>query len=66
MVPVPTTISYGPTELAENAAGASRTESAAPRRKCVVVGLGMVGIAFIEKLLAYDLEGGRDEWEVTV
>lgn len=36
------------------------------RRRCVVVGLGMVEIAFVEKLLLYDLEGGRDEWEVTV
>jgi hypothetical protein len=36
------------------------------RKKCVVVGLGMVGIAFIEKLLKYDIDGGRDEWEVTV
>ncbi|KFA65808.1 hypothetical protein S40285_05369 [Stachybotrys chlorohalonatus IBT 40285] len=37
-----------------------------PRKRAAVVGLGMVGIAFIEKLLKYDLEGGRDEWEVTV
>lgn len=36
------------------------------RKRCVVVGLGMVGIGFIEKLLKYDLEGGRDEWAVTV
>ncbi|KXJ87250.1 putative nitrite reductase [Microdochium bolleyi] len=36
------------------------------RKRAAVVGLGMVGIAFIEKLLKYDLEGGRDEWEVTV
>ncbi|CAO1635540.1 unnamed protein product [Parajaminaea phylloscopi] len=36
------------------------------RKRCVVVGLGMVGIAFVEKLLKYDLEGGRDEWEVVV
>lgn len=26
----------------------------------------MVGIAFVEKLLKYDLDGGRDEWAVTV
>lgn len=36
------------------------------RKRAVVVGLGMVGIAFIEKLLKYDLEGGHDAWEVTV
>ncbi|KAL6874343.1 putative nitrite reductase [Trichoderma longibrachiatum] len=36
------------------------------RRRVAVVGLGMVGIAFIEKLLKYDLDSGRDEWEVTV
>jgi nitrite reductase (NAD(P)H) len=36
------------------------------RKKCVVVGLGMVGIAFIEKLLKFDIDGGRDEWEVVV
>lgn len=35
-----------------------------PRKRAVVVGLGMVGIAFIEKLLKYDLDGGRDEWEI--
>ncbi len=36
------------------------------RKKACVVGLGMVGIAFIEKLLKYDLQNGRDEWEITV
>lgn len=36
------------------------------KKHCVVVGLGMVGIAFIEKLLKYDLEGGRNEWRITV
>lgn len=36
------------------------------KKRAVVVGLGMVGIAFIEKLLKYDLDGGRDEWEVVV
>lgn len=36
------------------------------RKKACVVGLGMVGIAFVEKLLKYDLDGGRDEWEVVV
>ncbi|VUC35639.1 unnamed protein product [Clonostachys rosea] len=39
----------------------------APSRKRVaVVGLGMVAIAFIEKLLNYDAQSGRDEWEITV
>ncbi|KAK1247594.1 hypothetical protein MKX07_002503 [Trichoderma sp. CBMAI-0711] len=36
------------------------------RKRVAVVGLGMVGISFIEKLLRYDMESGRDEWEVTV
>jgi nitrite reductase (NAD(P)H) len=35
-------------------------------KKCVIVGFGMVGVAFVEKLLKYDMDGGRDEWEVTV
>lgn len=34
------------------------------KKRAVVVGLGMVGIAFIEKLLKLDLQGGRDEWEI--
>lgn len=37
-----------------------------PKKRAVVVGFGMVGIAFVEKLLKYDLESGRDEWEVAV
>ncbi|KAL5084859.1 hypothetical protein Trisim1_011321 [Trichoderma cf. simile WF8] len=37
-----------------------------PKKRAAVVGLGMVGIAFIEKLLKYDIDSGRDEWEVTV
>ncbi|RFU72702.1 nitrite reductase [Trichoderma arundinaceum] len=36
------------------------------RKRAAVIGLGMVGLAFIEKLLKYDLDGGRDEWEITV
>ncbi|OJD34387.1 nitrite reductase [Diplodia corticola] len=35
-----------------------------PRKKVVVVGLGMVGIAFIEKLLKYDVK--RHEYDVVV
>ncbi|EGR45010.1 uncharacterized protein TRIREDRAFT_69210, partial [Trichoderma reesei QM6a] len=44
------------------------TEDCQPRsrKRVAVVGLGMVGISFIEKLLRYDMESGRDEWEVTV
>ena len=34
------------------------------RKKVVVVGLGMVGIAFIEKLLKYDVK--RREYDVIV
>lgn len=41
-------------------------DTSSNRKKCVVIGLGMVGIAFIEKLLKYDIDGGRDEWEVVV
>lgn len=40
--------------------------AAKSKKRAVVVGLGMVGIAFIEKLLKYDLEGGCDEWQVVV
>jgi nitrite reductase (NAD(P)H) len=36
------------------------------KKRAAVIGLGMVGISFIEKLLKYDLDSGRDEWEVTV
>ncbi|KAI4694144.1 uncharacterized protein J4E84_002725 [Alternaria hordeiaustralica] len=35
-----------------------------PRKKIVVVGLGMVGIAFIEKLMKYDVK--RREYDVVV
>lgn len=39
----------------------------APSRKRVaVVGHGMVASAFIDKLLNYDSQSGRDEWEITV
>lgn len=34
------------------------------RKRAIVVGLGMVGVAFIERLLKCDLQGGRDEWEI--
>ncbi|PWN49200.1 putative nitrite reductase [Violaceomyces palustris] len=49
--------------------GAKASGDASPtkrRNRIVVVGLGMVGISFIEKLLKYDLEGGWDLWEVLV
>ena len=62
MVPVPTAVSY----THDGSGGASATSSSKPKKKAVIVGLGMVGIAFVEKLLQYDLDGGRDEWEVTV
>lgn len=54
------------TEVAGDAAPGSETFVPRPKKRAAVVGLGMVGIAFIEKLLKYDLDGGRDEWEVTV
>ncbi|CEH13314.1 nitrite reductase [Ceraceosorus bombacis] len=61
MVPVPTGVHYD-----DNVAAApSSTDKKYPKR-CVVVGLGMVGIAFCEKLLKMDIDGGRDEWEVVV
>lgn len=60
MVPVPTDVSY---EAPRSSATAGPSTL---RKKCVVVGLGMVGIAFCEKLLKLDLDGGRDEWEITV
>ncbi|KAM4065359.1 pyridine nucleotide-disulfide oxidoreductase [Hirsutella rhossiliensis] len=36
------------------------------KKRAAVVGLGMVGISFVEKLLKHDLRSGCDEWEVTV
>ncbi|CAG9940290.1 unnamed protein product [Clonostachys rosea f. rosea IK726] len=36
------------------------------KKRAAVIGLGMVGVAFIEKLLKYDAEGGHDQWEITV
>lgn len=42
----------------------SGTETPMAKKRAVVVGLGMVGIAFIEKLLKYDQQSGRDEWEI--
>lgn len=53
MAPVPTQV------VSSDILEATRT-----RRRIVVVGHGMVGIAFTEKVLKYDLEGGRDDWEV--
>ncbi|KAK0539382.1 hypothetical protein OC835_001131 [Tilletia horrida] len=35
-------------------------------RHAVVVGFGMVGIAFVEKLLNYDIKGNHNQWRVTV
>ncbi|GAK66155.1 nitrite reductase NiiA [Moesziomyces antarcticus] len=73
MAPVPTETAgwtaSGPTSSASGSTRATTPElSLVPktRKKACVVGLGMVGIAFIEKLLKYDLQGGRDEWEITV
>ena len=57
MVPVPTDVSYD---------GAAASSSSGAQKRCVVVGLGMVGIAFCEKLLKMDLDGGRNEWQITV
>ncbi|KAH6603737.1 nitrite reductase [Trichoderma cornu-damae] len=36
------------------------------KKRAAVIGFGMIGIAFIERLLKYDIDGGRDEWEITV
>ncbi|UZJ56569.1 hypothetical protein CBS101457_005889 [Exobasidium rhododendri] len=80
MAPVPTEVQYedGKDKMAEDqnlpdpSAGANRISTeddpkpSGKKQRCVVIGLGMVGIAFIEKLLKYDIDGGRDEWEVTV
>ncbi|MCO5555800.1 hypothetical protein L7F22_009345 [Adiantum nelumboides] len=69
MAPVPTEVIYDASHSATKNDGDQQpaTSSSQKRyKKCVVVGFGMVGIAFVEKLLKYDLEGGRDEWQVTV
>lgn len=78
MAPVPTEVKYEntgesrpedafqPTMPDVASPGSSDPQSSGHRKKCVVVGLGMVGIAFVEKLLKYDIDGGRDEWEVVV
>ena len=73
MAPVPTETAgwtaSGPTSSASGSTRATTPELSLvskTRKKACVVGLGMVGIAFIEKLLKYDLQGGRDEWEITV
>ncbi|KAE8227120.1 hypothetical protein CF319_g378 [Tilletia indica] len=63
MVPVPT--SPGPVEVSLSTSELQQPPSAFPRH-AVVVGLGMVGIAFIEKLLNYDIKGGHNQWRVTV
>jgi len=57
MVPVPSSI------VSPAPAGPS---AKAYTKHAVVVGLGMVGIAFVEKLLNYDIKNGRDEWRITV
>lgn len=78
MAPVPTEVKYedkgeskpeeaAPSGIPDNGTtNLVNADTPGNRKKCVVVGLGMVGIAFIEKLLKYDIDGGRDEWEVTV
>ena len=52
-----TSVSSAPTTGATTPAG---------RKRVAVVGFGMVGIAFVEKLLKYEDATGIDEWEVTV
>jgi nitrite reductase (NAD(P)H) len=44
--------------------GLTVDESVPKRKKVVVVGLGMVGIAFVEKLIAKDKR--RGEYEIAV
>lgn len=82
MAPVSTEVVYTPTESQSPSSSQSesghelamQTRATTPettpgtrtRKRAVVVGLGMVGIAFVEKLLKYDIESGRDEWEVLV
>ncbi|PWN25645.1 putative nitrite reductase [Jaminaea rosea] len=53
-------------QYSEASSSSSPSPSASPKKRCVVVGFGMVGVSFVEKLLKYDLEGQRDQWEVTV
>lgn len=57
-----------PTEVARDEPSTSSASDSpkSQRKRAVIVGFGMVGIAFVEKLLKYDIEGGRDEWEVIV
>lgn len=59
MAPVPTQVASAPHDAAP-------AQHPRPRRRMVVVGFGMVGIAFTEKLLRYDIDGGRDEWDVVI
>ncbi|SPO25656.1 related to nitrite reductase [Ustilago trichophora] len=73
MAPVPTeTAVWTPSEATSSASASTRATTpelslaVKTKKKACVVGLGMVGIAFIEKLLKYDLQAARDEWEVTV
>lgn len=42
------------------------TEIGRTKKRIAVIGFGMVGVAFVEKLLKYDVQGGRDEWEITI
>jgi nitrite reductase (NAD(P)H) len=44
--------------------GLATDETAEKRKKIVVVGLGMVGVAFVEKLIAKDKK--RNEFEIVV
>ncbi|KAK0568798.1 hypothetical protein OC861_001575 [Tilletia horrida] len=60
MAPVPTEVAYQ---------ASSSTAAVPPKsypRHAVVIGLGMVGIAFIEKLFNQDIKTEHDEWRVTV
>lgn len=79
MAPVPTEVKYEESTGESKSEASSQADipesgtrnlhnadTPSKRKKCIVVGLGMVGIAFIEKLLKYDIDGGRDEWEVVV
>ncbi|KAK0540952.1 hypothetical protein OC835_000379 [Tilletia horrida] len=65
MVPVPTSVSVQPEGSTSAPAAAAAAHKTYPKH-AVVVGLGMVGIAFIEKLFNYDLKNGADEWRITV
>ncbi|KAI9826003.1 MAG: hypothetical protein M1819_007458 [Sarea resinae] len=53
-----------PEELAKNPIGGDGRSESMARKRVVVVGLGMVGIAFIEKLLKLDAK--RREYDVIV